>query len=108
MTLVSAHELVQTVPCKIRGCEENAENRFGRYARLCSVHKREAMAATRDQAVERRRGGEVVHRAAAVVKAARKLEHAEELVDAARLEFRTEWLLLGAAAGVLPTRRPLT
>jgi hypothetical protein len=88
------------------GCEEVAEDRRGRYAGLCPPHKRAAIdkQRTRPGLASSPTRAELAVRVELVKKAARKLQRAETQLEAARHEFRREWLLLGAAAGVLPLR----
>lgn len=38
---VSGHDVAATLDCKVFGCPEDADARRGRYAGLCSRHKRE-------------------------------------------------------------------
>jgi hypothetical protein len=117
MLEVAAHDLVVTVLCKVPGCEEEAEDKVGRFAKLCLPHKRARVHADRESfsvaggrakagtVAPSSADGELGKRGVAVAKLARKLERAGAASrETRRAEFRLAWLQLGAAAGVLPRR----
>lgn len=115
----AAHEILQTVDCKIGACPEQAEDRIGRYSGLCARHKQEAIEVWKAEGELRRQGklasnaavnaDAVVQAAAAVHEQAKQVARlrrkgGEAALENAELGLKRAYVELGRAAGLLPPR----
>lgn len=115
MTEYAAHEIAASRDCKVDGCRWDAVDRRGRYAGLCSEHKRDAVAAARvsDAAARQTRresgaGGAVIAAAQEVVAASRALERSLEAIRSAeerQAAAAGAWRV--SVAKLLATAKPL-
>lgn len=106
-----AHDLVQTKPCKIPGCEWEAEDQRGRYAGLCSDHKKAKIEDDRGSmqrasaaaGAQRQRVGTpaAVATAKELHKQARTVARTEAKLADERDELRRIYLRFGVEAGFL-------
>lgn len=107
MTVFAGHDLVATRLCKTPGCDGDAEDARGRYAGLCTPHKRARIDADRGQLRDmaaRPRLGELSAVAAELTRRARRVERASKKLDDERAELRRVYLRFGVEAGFLNPR----
>lgn len=129
MSVFSAHELLQVVPCKIAGCEQERHWRTGRLAGLCLEHGKLAanspeFRADRERALELRRDAGARLRSVTVLRkqvegvvaAEKRVRHAQRRTTStlagheARLAHRRRlmvraYLECGVALGIVSGRR---
>jgi hypothetical protein len=105
---VEAHTLVATRTCKEPLCDRDAEDARGRYAGLCSPHKRAKIEADRAERASRPREervlGTLAMTAAAMQRQARRVDRASKKLQTERAELRRVYLRFGVEAGFLTPR----